>query len=252
MPRQKFTRQLQDVNQLLDVADAVALRRPAATQLPTSLTFQPFISGAIVLLCARFEEFLRDVITYSLDQHGQASPPLTLTDLPQTLQVHIVQQNMTAALQRVRYGSERPDHVRLSESLTMAKHYVAGRIWSDYAIDTGGNPGVETVTSLMKLIGVEAPWQKIGQEFSTTYIAPAIPGTARRAAVKPQDELKQILQSRNTVAHSGSHLTISTADVRFYVDFTAQLSGWIYSVVQQHVEDLAKSKGRIPATWNPL
>ncbi|MFJ6931093.1 HEPN domain-containing protein [Streptomyces nigra] len=230
----------------------MANRSPAATYLPFPLAFQPFISGAVLLLCARFEEFLRDVITYALDQNGKATPPINLHDLPQSLQVHIVQQNMVAALQKTRYGTDRPDHVRLSESMTMARHYVAGRIWSDYAIDTGGNPGVETVGSLMKLIGVEAPWQKIGQEFKTHYAAPAILGTTNRVVVKPQDELRQLLKSRNTVAHSGSHLTISTSDVRFYVDFVDQLSGWIYTVVQRHIQDLAKSMGRIPANWNPM
>ncbi|MFI6941943.1 HEPN domain-containing protein [Streptomyces sp. NPDC050418] len=251
MPRQKFIAQLQDVYELLDLADAIASRSSAVSYLPFKLSIQPFISGAVVLLCARFEEFLRDSVTYALDQHGGATPPISLTDLPNALRVHIVQQNMMAALQRNRYGVERSDQVRLAESLIMAQHYVAGRIWSDYAVDTGGNPGPDTVATLMKLIGVEAPWQKVGKEFTDNYQAPNIPGAINRSTGKPQDQLRQIVQARNTVAHSGTHLAFSTADVRFDVDFIAQLSGWIYGVLQKHVEEFAVMNGRVPAIWNP-
>ncbi|MEU7122136.1 HEPN domain-containing protein [Streptomyces zaomyceticus] len=252
MPRQKFTRQIQDVYEILDLADAIASRSSAVSYLPFRLSIQPFIAGSVVLLCARFEEFLRDSITYALEQHGRAVPPISLTDLPSALQVHIVQQNMTAALQSKRYGAARPDHLRLSESLTMANHYVAGRIWSDYAIDTGGNPGPDTVAALMKLVGVEGPWKKITQEFNKAYQMPSISGLTNRVVGDPQDQLRQIVRARNTVAHSGAHLTISTSDVRFDVDFISQLSGWIYSVLQGHVEGFARKNGRVPAGWNPL
>ncbi|MFB6855873.1 HEPN domain-containing protein [Streptomyces sp. NPDC056341] len=252
MPRQKFTSQLRDVYELLDVADAVGTKSAITSYLPFKLTVQPFISGAVVLLCARFEEFLRDAITYALDQHGKATPPILLVDLPESLQVHIVQQNMTAALQKTRYGMDRSEQLRLSESIVMARHYVAGRIWSDYAIDTGGNPGPETVATLMKLLGIDAPWQKVTREFERNYQSPQVPGTANRTVGKPQEQLRQIVQARNTAAHSGSHLPFSTADVRFDVDFMSQLSGWIYSVIRSHVDTFAQKSGRTPASWNPM
>ncbi|MFD0735053.1 HEPN domain-containing protein [Planotetraspora mira] len=226
-------------------------RNPSLTYLPNTLTYQPFVSAAIVLLCARFEEFLRDAISYALDQYSKSSPPIQLTDLPENVQLHIVQQNMSAALQGRRHGVERSTTVRLSESLRMAHHYVAKRIWSDYAIDTGGNPGPDTVSGLLKLVGVNDVWNRINQDFSQNYTAPQIPGLTRRVIGNPQRELRRIVDVRNSVAHSGAHVPVSSAEVRLDVSFVEHLSGAIYDILQAEADAQCNRLGRTPAPWNP-
>ena len=57
----------------------------------------PLLAGAVVLLCARFEEFLKDVVVYALERHSYSLPPLTLWDLPENMQVHLIARNLNSA-----------------------------------------------------------------------------------------------------------------------------------------------------------
>ncbi|MEW1667664.1 HEPN domain-containing protein [Streptomyces albidoflavus] len=249
MPRQRFTTQLADVYELLDVADALTVRHPSLTYFPHRITVNPLLSGAVVLLCARFEEFLKNVITYSLERYAQATPPLQLTDLPELLQVQIVHQSMHAALQKNRHGQSRAPRDRLRDGLTMARHFVSGNIRADHAIETGGNPGPETLKTLMKLVGVPDPWRMLRDECNIKYTHPTIVGMVNTQVGDPYDRLDKIIAMRNKVAHSGSHITSSSAEIRFDVDFVGQLSGWIYEVLKQHVENFTVGKGHSPAVW---
>ncbi|WP_181448872.1 HEPN domain-containing protein [Nonomuraea aridisoli] len=250
MPRKKFTHQLKDVAELLSVADAVVDRDPSLTYFRQSITYQPFVSGAVVLLCARFEEFLRDVVTYALDQYASSSPQILLSELPEELQLHIVQQNINVALQNKRHGVSRDNSVRLAETLMIARHYVADRIWSDHAIDTGGNPGPDTVKDLLRLVGIKDPWKRINQEFSSTFAAPEIPGLPGRVIRSPREELARIVRARNSIAHSGAGVSLSSAEVRLDMHFLMHLSGIIYDQLRSEVTAYAISLGRTPAPWN--
>ncbi|MBE4739811.1 HEPN domain-containing protein [Streptomyces caniscabiei] len=244
-------KQLSDVDELLNLADSLAVKHASLTYYPHRISVNPLLSGAVVLLCARFEEFIKSAITYALEQHSHAVPSLQLPDLPEELQVHIVHQSMNAALQRTRFGVARTPNDRLSGGLAMARRFLAGDIWADHAIDTGGNPGPETVKNLMKLVGIRDPWGVLQGKCRSGYKQPSIPGMTIMQVGDPKDRLENIMAIRNEVAHSGAHISASSAEIRYDVDFVGQLSGWIYDVLQKHVEDFARTKGRTPAVWQP-
>ncbi|MGW7225819.1 HEPN domain-containing protein [Streptomyces cyaneofuscatus] len=251
MPRQKFITQLADVYELLDLADALTIRHPSLTYFPHRISVNPLLAGAVVLLCARFEEFIKSAVTYAFEQHAKAVPPLQLQDLSEDVQVRIVHQSLNAALQPTRYGVRRPNSDRLQDSFDIAKRFLAGNIWADHAIDTGGNPGPETVKNLLKLVGVTDAWAALQAECNKNYVPPSITGLNLMQVGHPKDRLAEIIKVRNSVAHSGAHITSSSAEIRYDVDFVGQLSGWIYDILQKHVEDFALSKGRTPAVWRP-
>ncbi|MDQ0789202.1 HEPN domain-containing protein [Streptomyces sp. B3I8] len=211
----------------------------------------PLLAGAVVLLCARFEEFLKDVVSYALERHGYSQPPLTLWDLPEKLQIQLISKNMAAALQGNRHGSIRPPVERITEGVAAAKRFVNGVISAEHAIDTGGNPGPETVAGLLKLVGVDAPWKKVADHLQTNYVAPTGHGLGLISMGHPEERLRQIINLRNIVAHSGASIPASPDEIRFNVDFLSQLSNSIYAVLKEQVGDFARSLGRVPANWNP-
>ena len=105
-------------------------------------------------------------MVYALERHSYSLPPLTLWDLPENMQVHLIARNLNSASQATRHGTKRPASLRISESLAAARGVVGGAISAEYAIDTGGNPGSETVTALMKIAGVGEPWKEISRHFN--------------------------------------------------------------------------------------
>ncbi|MFF3143342.1 HEPN domain-containing protein [Streptomyces sp. NPDC057927] len=251
MPTQKFSTQLDDVEDLLNLAESITLRHPAFSYLPDRPTPSPILAGAVVLLCARFEEFIKDVVAYALERHGEADPTLTLWDLPEQLQILLISKNMTAALQAKRFGKSRDSAERISEGLAAAREIIAGKINAGHAIETGGNPGPDTVSELMKLIGIEKPWPQISKYFDMHYQAPTRPELSGIAVGNLQERLRELVNLRNIVAHSGARIPPSPAEIRFEVHFTRYLADAIYQVLKEHVETYARSIGRVPGVWAP-
>ncbi|QIB44576.1 HEPN domain-containing protein [Streptomyces aureoverticillatus] len=251
MPTRKFSEQLNDVEGLLNLAEAMTLRHPAFSYLPERPAPSPLLAGAVVLLCARFEEFIKDVVTYALEQHGNATPALLLWDLPEQLQVFLLSRNVTAALQSKRFGRTRDPAQRINDGLAAARGIVEGRVNAEFAIETGGNPGPDTVSELMKLVGVDKPWQRVSENFGSNYIAPSVPTLSGIAVGNIQERLRELINLRNVIAHSGARIPSSPAEIRFDVHFTRQLANSIYEVLKTHVEDFARSIGRTPAIWAP-
>ncbi|MFJ9687313.1 HEPN domain-containing protein [Streptomyces bacillaris] len=249
MPTQKFTAQLDDVEELLNLAESITLRHPAFSYLPQRPTPGPILAGAVVLLCARFEEFVKDVVTYALEQHQEASPNLILWDLPEQLQVLLISKNMTAALQGKRFGRPRNPADRIRDGLAAAQDIVQGRISAGRAIETGGNPGPDTVADLMKLVGVAKPWAEITKSFDADYEDPINPDLAGIAVGDLQERLRELVGLRNVVAHSGTRIPSSPAEIRFDVHFTRHLASAIYHVLKEHVDAYVRSVGRIPGVW---
>ena len=251
MPRDKFKAQLAEVHTLLNLADSIDFRDPALTYLagprPKSA---PLLAGAVVLLCARFEEFIKDVVAYALERHNFANPPVVLWDLPEEVQVRLISRNMSAALEVNRHGRIREYAVRISDGVAAAQALTAGRIEAQFAITTSGNPGPETIKDLMRLAGVESPWKCISRHFESTYVMPVIPGLSNPVIGGIEERLRQILRLRNMIAHSGATIPSSSAEIRFNVDFLSQLSDSVYAVLKETIERIAHSKGRQPAPWN--
>jgi len=249
VPTRKFTTQLKDVTDLLTLAESITLRHPAFSYLSDRPNPAPITAGAVVLLCARFEEFLKDVIAYALERHGEADPALTLWNLPESLQILLLSKNMTAALQAKRFGRPRSHAERINDGLTAAQDIIAGRINAELAIETGGNPGPDTVSELMKLVGIEKPWSHIEKQFEVNYVSPVDPMLAGIALGGLQERLGALIGLRNEVAHSGTQISSSPAEIRFNVHFARHLANAIYDVLKKHVEDYARSIGRTPGIW---
>jgi hypothetical protein len=250
MPTQKFTTQLDDVEELLSLAESITLRHPAFSYLSRRPTPGPILAGAVVLLCARFEEFIKDVVTYALEQHQEADPVLLLWDLPEQLQVLLISKNMTAALQAKRFGRSRNPGDRIRDGLAAAQDIVQGRINAGKAIETGGNPGPDTVADLMKLVGVTKPWAEIAKHFDAHYQPPVSPELAGIAVGDLQERLRELVGSRNVVAHSGARIPSTPAEIRFNVHFTRHLASSIYHVLKEHVDAYVRSVGRNPGVWS--
>ncbi|GAA3488330.1 hypothetical protein GCM10018987_24130 [Streptomyces cremeus] len=192
---------------------------------------------------------MKDVVTYALEQHQEADPNLLLWDLPEQLQVLLISKNMTAALQAKRFGRLRSPGDRLRDGLAVAQDITRGRINAGKAIETGGNPGPDTVADLMKLVGVTKPWNEIAKYFDAIYEPPASPELAGIAVGDLQERLRELVGLRNVVAHSGARIPSSPAEIRFDVHFTRHLAAAIHHVLKEHVDAYVRSVGRIPGAW---
>ncbi|WP_369224161.1 HEPN domain-containing protein [Streptomyces sp. R39] len=250
MPTQKFGRQLDDVEDMLDLAESISLRHPSFSYLPKRPSTSPLLAGAVVLLCARFEEFVKDVVTYALEKHGEATPEFTLWDLPERLQLLLITKNMNAALQAKRFGKLRDQMDRINEGKVAAQGIATGKISAGQAIETGGNPGPDTVAELMKLVGVEKPWMQISKYFDAHYAEPTRVELSGIALGDLQERLGELVGLRNIVAHSGARIPSSPTDIRFNVHFTRHLADAIYQVLKDRVEEDARSSGRVPGQWS--
>lgn len=206
-------------------------------------------SGAIVLCVARFEQFLKDIAEKSLSRYELANPAIKRSQLDVDLQLTILFHNIQAARRQRDHGVRRSD-----EDIRQSMEDVAARvereaIWGDHAIDTQSNPGPETITQILKLLGVAEVWPTLEGEFTPRWQAAISVRPELKSIPRANDELRSVMGWRHIFAHTGGTLPIGSREIRETIAFIEVLAATIEAVLQRAADERIVSLGSVPAPW---
>lgn len=206
--------------------------------------------STIVLLVARFEQFLKDIGLKALDRFALATPPVRRTDLDTKIQLTILSRNVNAALQKSRHGTARAETQRLADLQSVASNILKDEIWGGHAIETHSNPGTETVRELLSLLSISNPWVKLEEKFRGGWSATRLANPKLKAIPSAAAELTNIIGWRNIVAHTNSiPAGLRATELDDSQAFLLDLARAIDSVVSSHVARSIRGLKSRPATW---
>jgi hypothetical protein len=207
------------------------------------------VSSSILVCIARFEEFLKTRAQHFLDSFDKASPPVTRSQLSPELQLQIVRKNVAAALRETVHGVKRPAADIIFDVSSVATLVSADTIWGDHAIDTHSNPSPETVTEILKVLGISNCWDAIGTRFAILWGAAIARDPTYKSIEKPKDELASLLLWRNQCAHSGSTPPIGPNEIWNMIEFLDCLASALDALLQDTYIQRVSSLGSVPASW---
>lgn len=251
MPLKDYQRSLKEIDPLIEMV-RVGVTAPAALKgagldvgvIPAAT------SSAVVLMVGRFEEFLKQIAEHALAQYPSASPPLSRSALELDLQIQIVRANLIAATKVRVHGVSRAPMDQLSEMHKVSARVTGDDVWGDNAISTESNPSPETVTSILKMIGLPSPWKVIKTEFAKAWSRAQSLDRTLKAIPDPSAELRSILVWRNTVAHSANSLPIGVPELVAASAFFGALASSINAVTRRRTQALVRTAGSAPARWS--
>jgi hypothetical protein len=252
MALQDFEQSLQDLSALIELVRIGTIDSKKLRSIGVDVALIPAAtSGVIVLVVGRFEEFLKEEAERALAQYSKANPPVSRSQLSLELQLAIVRANLTGATRELVHGQRRPVSDRIRDLQAIASRVVNDEIWGNDAIDTASNPGPETVKSILKLLGLENPWDKIEANFIPNWISRQGKTPGLKAIPSAKAELESVLGWRNTVAHSRSTLPIGPSELDTCIAFLRELAKSIDEVVRDITDQIVMAASSIPGNWPP-
>lgn len=199
---------------------------------PPSLPEQGYVEGlrggAVVLLVAAFENYLKESFSEALDDINTAKPPCNFAKLPIGLQTQAVWTGLDYAM-KGRPGDPSADRAsRLPSLLDTVRRINNGELIADAVAKTAGNPDSSTVKAIYKYVDYSSPFTKLKPSFDRAWGTP----TAQTFIV---DTLDTIVGRRHVVAHTASILNTSRADLASWKLFMDTLTGVMDPALERHV-----------------
>lgn len=166
---------------------------------------QALRGGAIVLMVASFEAFLRDVFEERLDTFGQRLPHGTFATLPERIRVAGVYNLLNRAMNGDK-GDKRKPVERLADihgaTATVTMKSLVGKAFND----TGSNPNPGTVRELFRQVDYTDAFVRSRNRFNRLWGKPVQHDFA-------QKKLDSVVSARHTVAHGANALAWSRDDL---------------------------------------
>ena len=198
---------------------------------------QSSLNGSVLLLSAALEQFINDVILAFAQDIPNLVPDYK--DLPKKLRD--ANEQMTGeALSIGRYRRRFSDYQRQSfvENLSNCQNGTGGYMINGEVLALHhSNMGPETLGQLTGRLGIENVWRQI---VSTDYLKE----WAKRENVEPtqshaQNQLKELIDTRNQIAHRVGVADPGPRVVRSFVDFERALARSLVAVLSNHADSLA-------------
>jgi hypothetical protein len=184
--------------------------------------------GAIVLLVAAFENYLKESFAEALADINKARPPCQFSKLPTALQAQAVWTGLEYAM-KGRPGEVSADKLtRLPNVLDTVRRINNGELIADAVAKTSGNPDSSTVKVIYKYLDYGSPFMKMKPSFDKAWGTPT-------AQTFIQDTLDTIVGRRHVVAHTASILNTSRADLASWKRFVDTLTAVMDPVLERHV-----------------
>lgn len=227
-PLKEFKNSLQSAKALMEIERQYS-NPPKQKEV---LAVQGLRGGAIVLMVASFENFIKRTVAY----HLSALDPLKIAfhKLPDKIRLHNVFMSLEYAMKGKPYQENKDRIDRLADIDLACRRVFSGIIDPEVFTSTGGNPNPKTIKMILKNIGIDDIFRRITPKFEAKWKKP-------EANTFIEDKLDEIVNRRHVVAHTADALNISRTDLRQAAKFLALLAELIDSEIQQHVKSLVKS-----------
>jgi hypothetical protein len=188
--------------------------------------------GAIVLMVAAWESFVKQLIEEELAPFATHPPRVRLCDLPKEMQIHSVFHSLEIATKGPRFkkiGENKFD--RLPDVDRAVKNIVLGMIDPIAFSDIGSNPKPEVVKNMFSNIGIHNIFALIKVDFEKEWRHPA----SEQFIVT---KLEGILNRRHAVAHKADTLNISRKDLKDEIRFMKVLATVVDKKVKFKIKEI--------------
>lgn len=150
--------------------DRIGYRNPPRRD--EQLAVQGLRGGAVVLMVAAFESFLRAVFEEHLDAFASVPPKRQLSVLPMNMQVHHVFTTLSWAMNGVPHRLAGSRASRIPEIENASRMIISGALNTAAFCETGGNPHPPTVKEMYKAVGVSDVFSVITPQFEKEWKSP--------------------------------------------------------------------------------
>jgi hypothetical protein len=184
--------------------------------------------GAIVLMVAGFENFLREVIEENLSELTALPLRVDFNNLPDKIKVTSIFSSLENALKGPKFEVAPPKIDRLPTIDQVCRNIIAGIIDPSAFSSTGGNPNSKTVKSMFDNVGFNDIFTKITAKFIRRW-------GKQEAHSFISDKLNEIVNHRHLVAHTASALNLGRAQLKESVKFLKILATVLDSELKSHI-----------------
>jgi hypothetical protein len=191
--------------------------------------------GAVVIMVASFEAFLRSLFEEKLSVLVEDPPRVEFGKLPSKMQETSVFGTLERAMKGSLHEESGPRIDRLPEIYVAVRNVVSERVNPAAFTDTAGNPNAKRVKWMFKSIGVYDVFSVSRSRFDTAW------GKAEIANF-PAIKLDEIVGRRHVMAHSADALSLTRTDLQDYLKFLRTLA----LVLDQHLDDYVAGLCRGP------
>lgn len=183
-------------------------------------------SGAIVLMTATLEAYLKDVfieLVQALEDRRAANKTVALSP-------SFVQSNDFDGLEAILRDRSGDRTSRHGDLRRVARAVAQGELVGDGFARTEANPRPEVVSKMLKRFGVSDPFKALQNQATSVGLA--------YSDVLLRTKLEEILDRRNEVAHEGVALNVTRLQLAEYVQFIEQFCGLLDAVLIAHFKAL--------------
>lgn len=226
---------LRDFKSALGLAKALATREkrfqdpPKPTQVKV---VQGLRGGAMVLMVAAFENFLRELIEERLYELTLHPPRFNSTKIPEEMVYHNMRQTLDRALRGPFPAGVNTKMDKSSLMRTASQIVVLGVVNTEaFSQMARSNPNSKKVRELFKSLGIADIFSKIKPEFDKRWTVPT-------AHTFLPDKLDEILDRRHEVAHTARVLNVSRADMAQAIAFLVLFATLCDLEMERHVRYL--------------
>lgn len=194
-------------------------------------TVQGLRGGAVVMMVAAFEVFVKEVIVEYCTPLTRSPLPTAFSDLPEPMQIKSIFGSLERAMRGPRHGAPRGKRMRLADIRWAAQRVVDGILDLAALSDTQSNPDARTVGDLLRDLGIVDPFNVMRPGFDAVWPKP-------EATSFLQDKLTEIVGRRHLVAHTADALKVSRQDLPLATEFLRVLAPIIEATVATHLATL--------------
>jgi RiboL-PSP-HEPN len=168
--------------------------------------------GAVVLMVAAFEQYLRALFAEHLSGLLGPPPPVLFGSLPEKLRVASVFHGLDYAMKGPLHGAVSGRAARLPEVVGTANRVAQGLVNVEALAQTRGTPDSAQVRSMCSNLALQDCFAVITPHFEVTWGTPV-------AATFVADKLDEIVGKRHLIAHTAAILNISRTDLNTWPGF---------------------------------
>lgn len=185
-------------------------------------------AGALVLMVAAFEAFLRDLFEERVDEFANSKKAIRFQDLPEKMRIAAVYNTLRHAMDGVPGSPSRKQLDRIPDIVAAAQNVASNRLLGSSFSVTWGNPNPDRVKALFADVGRTAVFDEVRERFEKKWGAPV----SRNFL---SDYLKDIVDTRHKVAHGVSALGWSREDLRRAQRFLRHLASTLDDDLRMHL-----------------
>lgn len=173
--------------------------------------------GALILMVASFENFIKDLFNFHLQKLNDCEPPIPFYRLSTKFQKNAIVWSLKRACEGEKYNKSTDGRI-IAEAPFVCKKIINGEIITEVFSDVNSNPDGHRISTMFQNVGMDNIFSVIKKEFEKNN------NGKPEAKSYIEAKLNEIVGKRHLVAHKADVLNISRADMSEYVKFLTILT----------------------------